>query len=252
MTDAVDNPVRYAVAEGIATITLDRAASRNAVNLAMCEGLLRAAHLAAADASVRLVFVRAEGPVFCAGADLKERATMDEQQVLARRVRGLLAYDALEHLPMPVFAVVHGAAAGSGVEIAAACDCVVATPAAQFWTPEAQWGTVGATQRLARIVGKRLAKDMMFTGRRLDANEALQAGLVTRLVAADALEATLAAIGASIVKAPPLAMRLAKRCIDRSVDSDPRAALAEELLAIDENLAGSDWRAAIGDFGKPK
>jgi enoyl-CoA hydratase len=241
--------VRLVVEDGVATITLDRPESRNALNLAMCEGLLASVRAVANHPDVRLVLVRGAGGVFCAGADLKERKTMDESQVLARRMRGLFAYDALEALPMPVIAVVQGAAAGSGVEIAAACDCVVATLDARFWTPEAQWGTVGATQRLARIVGRKLAKDMMFTGRRLDADQALKAGLVTRIVEAPRLESELAEMAAVIVKAPPLAMRLAKRCIDRGIELGARGALAEELLAIEENLAASDWRAAIGSFG---
>ena len=82
---------------------------------------------------------------------------------------------------MPSIAIVHGAAIGSGVEIAAACDFIIATPDATFSTPEAMWGTVGATQRLARVLGKRLAKDLMFTGRKLSAEEARTAGLVTRI-----------------------------------------------------------------------
>lgn len=252
MIETSDQPVLYAVEGGIATITLNRPESRNALNLAMCEGLLNAARSAAGDADVRVVLVRAKGAVFCAGADLKERKTMDETQVLARRMRGFFAYEALESLPMPVIAVVEGAAAGSGVEITSACDCAVATQEASFWTPEAQWGTVGATQRLSRIVGKRLAKDMMFSGRRLSADEAMQAGLVTRVVPAASLEGTLAEMTAAIVKAPPLAMRLAKRCMDRGVELGPRGALAEELLAIEENLARSDWRSGIGSFGDTK
>lgn len=177
---------------------------------------------------------------------------MDEAQVLARRMRGFFAYEALESLHMPVVAVVHGAAAGSGVEITAACDFALATPEASFWTPEAQWGTVGATQRLSRIVGKRLAKDMMFTGRRLNAQQALEAGLVSRVVEGARLEQELAEMTAAMVKAPPLAMRLAKRCMDRGVELGPRGALAEELLAIEENLARADWRAGIGGFGGTK
>jgi enoyl-CoA hydratase len=252
MTRANEQAVRYAVEGGIATITLGRPEHRNAVNLAMCEGLQAAASAASADPDVRVVLVRAAGTVFCAGADLKERKTMDEAQVLARRMRGLFAYEALESLPMPVIAVIQGAAAGSGVEITAACDFAVATPDALFWTPEAQWGTVGATQRLSRIVGKRLAKDMMFTGRRLSAAEALDVGLVTRVVAHDRLEDELALMAATIAKAPPLGMRLAKRCIDRGVELGPRGALAEELLAIEENLARSDWRSGITAFGGTK
>ncbi|WP_423199328.1 MULTISPECIES: enoyl-CoA hydratase/isomerase family protein [unclassified Cupriavidus] len=249
MTQAEEQAVLYTVADGVATITLNRPDSRNALNLAMCEGLQAAAHAASTNADVRVVLVRGAGAVFCAGADLKERKGMDESQVLARRMRGFFAYEALESLPMPTIALVQGAAAGSGVEIAAACDLAIATPDASFWTPEAQWGTVGATQRLSRIVGKRLAKDMMFTGRRLSAAEALAAGLVTRVIAHDHFGAEAVEIAAAIAKAPPLGVRLAKRCMDRGAVLGPRGALAEELLAIEENLSRSDWRAGIGAFG---
>lgn len=249
MTQAEEQAVLYTVADGVATITLNRPDSRNALNLAMCEGLQAAAHAASTNADVRVVLVRGAGAVFCAGADLKERKGMDESQVLARRMRGFFAYEALESLPMPTIALVQGAAAGSGVEIAAACDLAIATPDASFWTPEAQWGTVGATQRLSRIVGKRLAKDMMFTGRTLSANEAREAGLVSRIVEVDQLESSIAEIAKVIVAAPPTSMRLAKRSIDQGVELDPRGALAAEIIAIEENLSRTDWRATIGKFG---
>ena len=236
--------------DGVATLALNRPAARNALNNAMCGDLLGALMALAADESVRLVLVRAHGPVFCAGADLKERQGMEEDAVRARRLKAFAAYHAIESLPMPAIAVVEGPAIGSGCEIAAACDFIIATSAASFRTPEALWGTVGATQRLPRILGKRLAKDMMFTGRTLSAPEALEAGLVARLVAADELENTLVAIAATIVKAPPAALRLAKSCVDRGLELDPRGALATELLAIEENLARNNWRAGIGGFGK--
>jgi len=142
---------------------------------------------------------------------------------------------------MPCVALVHGAAIGSGCEIAAACDFIVATPEATFRTPEAQRGTVGATQRLPRILGKRLAKDLMFTGRALTAAEAKQAGLVARIVPFSEFENTKTEIAASIVKAEPLAMRLAKRTIDRGIELDPRGALQAELEAIEEQLAAGEW-----------
>jgi enoyl-CoA hydratase len=244
----MSDPVLYSVAEGVATITLNRPESRNALNSAMCDGLLHAAASAVADESVRLVLVRGAGLVFCAGADLKERQGMNEDQVRARRLKAFAAYDALERLPMPAIAVVHAAAVGSGCEIAAACDFIVATPEASFRTPEALWGTVGATQRLPRVLGKRLAKDLMFTGRALSAAEAQAAGLVNRVVPAEVLEAVLAEIAKTVVAAPSASMRLAKRCIDRGVELDPRGALATELLAIEENLAATDWRAGIAGF----
>ena len=235
--------LQYSVESGVATILLDRPEARNALNGAMCDELCEAANRAAADASVQLVLVRGNGPVFCAGADVKERHGMSKEQVRARRLKGFAAYGALEALPMPAIAVVQGAALGSGVEIAAACDFIVATPDAVFGTPEAQRGTVGATQRLPRVLGKRLAKDLMFTGRRLTAEEARSAGFVSRI--SQDVEKEIAEISKSILAAPPAAMRLAKRCIDRGVELDPQGALALELEAIDEQLASGQW------MGKP-
>jgi enoyl-CoA hydratase len=233
--------VSYGARDGVATITLDRPGARNAVNLAMCDALIGAAERAAADESVRVVLVRANGPAFCAGADLKEREGMSEAQVRERRKRAFAAYAALEALPMPSIAVVHGPAVGSGCEIAAACDFIVATPEASFRTPEALRGTVGATQRLPRVLGKRLAKDMMFTGRVLTAEEAREAGLVTRIVPSESLETEISRMTEIISKGPTHALRLAKRAIDRGVELDPRGALEAELEAIEAQLAAGQW-----------
>jgi enoyl-CoA hydratase len=235
-------------AEGAATVTLNRPEARNALNTAMAIGLHEAARRAAAE-QARCVLLRALGPVFCAGADLKERQGMSDDQVRARRLKAFAAYDAIERLPMPVIAVVEGAAVGSGCEIAAACDFVVATSAASFRTPEALWGTVGATQRLPRILGKRLAKDMMFTGRALSASEAREAGLVARVVGVEELEGVLAEMITAIVTAPASALALAKRCIDEGLERDPRGALATELLAVEESLAAAEWRKTMAGFG---
>ena len=224
---------------GVATLTLNRPESRNALDLALCEALLAAAQ--GMDDAVKLVLGRANGPVFCAGAYLKERRGMSEAQVRERRLKAFAAYAALEALPMPAIAVVEGPVVGSGCEIAAACDFIVATPAASFRIPEALRGTVGATQRLPRILGKRLAKDLMFTGRTLAADEAERHGLVARLVPEGKLEATLAEIAKTLVEAPPQALRLAKRCIDRGVELDPQGALQTEIAAIEAQLAAGDW-----------
>jgi enoyl-CoA hydratase len=237
--------LRYGVEGGVATLTLDRPEARNALNRAMCDDIVAATATARDDAAVRLLLIRGSGPVFCAGADLKERGGMTADQVRARRLAAYAAYDAIESLPMPVIAVVHGAAMGSGAEIAAACDFVIATPQAFFATPESLRGTVGATQRLPRILGKPLAKDLMFTGRRLGAEEARTAGLVTRIVDPAALEGVLAEIAKTIIAAPPAALRQAKRCIDQGVELDPRGALALELQAMEENIAADTWRAGM-------
>ncbi|HYT47203.1 MAG TPA: enoyl-CoA hydratase/isomerase family protein [Burkholderiales bacterium] len=232
--------VLYSVSQGVATLALNRPEARNALNLEMCEALLEVTKNLL-EKEVRVVFVRGNGPVFCGGADLKERGGKSEAWVRARRMKAFAAYGALEALPMPCVALVHGAAIGSGCEIAAACDFIVATPEATFRTPEAQRGTVGATQRLPRILGKRLAKDMMFTGRRLSAAEAREAGLVSRLLQKDKLEVEIAQIAAAIAAAPPAAVALAKRCINRTVELDRKGALQVEIEAIDEQLASGTW-----------
>ena len=226
--------LEVSIANGVATIALNRPEVRNALNLEMCDALIETTK--ALDA--RLVFVRGNGPVFCGGADLNERKGKSEQWVRERRMRAFAAYAALEALPMPCIALVHGAAIGSGVEIAAACDFIVATADATFRTPEAQRGTVGATQRLPRILGKRLAKDLMFTGRALTAQEARDAGLVARI---GDLDEERRAIAESILKAPALALKLAKRTIDRGIELDPKGALEVELEAIEEQLAAGQW-----------
>ncbi len=236
--------VRYRMAGGVATLRLDRPEARNALNAAMCDELLRACSQATVD-DVKLVFVRANGPVFCAGADTKERKGMDGARTLERRMKAFAAYAALEALPMPSVAVVHGPAIGSGCEIAAACDFIVATPEACFQTPEALRGTVGATQRLAQALGIRFAKDMMFTGRRLQAAEAAGHGLVARVVEAARLEETLAEIAQAVTGAPQAALRLAKRVLDDADRQRREQALRREVEAIREQLA------AGGGLGKP-
>ena len=240
--------ILFSVADGVATVTLNRPQSRNALNRAMCEELIAAMSMTAADDAIRLLLVRGNGPVFCAGADLKERADMSADEVRTRRMRGLAVPLAIEALPMPSIAIVHGAAIGSGTEIAAACDFIVATPEATFSTPEALWGTLGATQRLPRVLGKRLAKDLMFTGRKLTAADAKIAGLVTRIVEAEKLEQEIAGIAQTIGKAPAAGLRQAKRCIDQGSELDPRGAFATELLAVEENLAQDAWRARMAGF----
>ena len=237
--------ILYAKAGGVVTITLNRPESRNALNLEMCEGLLNAAQAAGADEAVRLVLVRGAGAVFCAGADLKERQGMDEARTRERRMKAFAAYSALEALPMPAVAVVTGAAVGSGVEIAGACDFIVATPEAWFATPEAVRGTVGATQRLPRVLGARLAKDLMFTGRCLPAEEAQQHGFVSRIVPAAELERELAVIAKTICEAPPKALRFAKRCVATAEDGARAAALQVEIDAIVAHLKQG------GGLGKP-
>jgi enoyl-CoA hydratase len=236
--------------DGVAEIILNRPEQRNALNAMMCDELRAAAVRLRADQSIRCVIVRANGPVFCAGADLKERKGMSIDDVRARRLKAFAAYDALEKIGKPCIALVEGPAVGSGGEIAMACDFIVGTEKTSFRTPEALWGTVGATQRLPRVVGKRLAKDMAYTGRTLSAEEALHAGHLSRIVHSDEAVKFVRQMARDIADAPALAMQLTRDCIDRGVESDPAGALAFEMLAIDTLLQETDWKQSIVSFGE--
>jgi enoyl-CoA hydratase len=242
--------LRLALQGPVATLWLARPDSRNALNLAMCRELTAACEALEADEAVRVVLVRGEGVAFCAGADLKERQGMSGAEMVARRVEGFTAYAAIEALSKPVIAAVHGPAFGSGCEIAASCDFVLATTGAAFKYPEVGWGTVGATQRLPRIVGRRMAKELLFTGRVVDAQEALSLGLVNHVYSPEEFEARITETAQSIAAANPLTVRLTKRSIDGGLETTREGAMAVELIAIQENLRHSDWQKAVSGFGR--
>ena len=242
--------VRTVVADGVARVILARGEARNALNLAMCHALTAAFEALDADEAVRVVVLSAEGPVFCAGADMKERVGHDEAWVRARRMASFRAYETIERCRKPVIALLGGAAIGSGGEIALCCDFALGTAAASFRFPEPQWGTVGATQRLQRAIGKRRAKELLFTGRSMGAAEALSIGLIARVV--DDLEGEAREVAAAIAKAPGLAMALTKQAIDLGEEVALSTGIRIELAAIERNLVEGDWRRGLDQFaGKP-
>ena len=242
--------LRIDVDAAVATLWLARPESRNALNVAMCQELVEACDVLELADTVRVIVVRGAGVAFCAGADLKERQGMSPAEIIARRVNGFTAYAAIEALSKPVIAAIQGPAYGSGCEIAAACDFVLADTSAAFKYPEVGWGTVGATQRLPRVVGRRMAKELLFTGRVVDAQEALQLGMVNHVFASDAFDAQVKAMAQQIAAANPLTVALTKHSIDAGLDTTREGAMAVELLAIQENLRRSDWKKAIAGFGK--
>lgn len=246
---SVFETIRLDIDDHIAVLTLNRPESRNALNSAMCAELTAATELITADSNIRVVLIRGEGTVFCAGADLKERKDMSTAEMTARRIQGLTAYCAIERIPQPVIALVHGPAFGSGCEIAAASDFILASSKAQFRYPEVGWGTIGATQRLPRIVGTRIAKELLFTGRVFDAAEAKTIGMVNHVYAPEDLEVRAFEMAKHIAAAAPLSVRLTKRCVDQGVETSREGAMAVEILAIEENLRHSDWKGAIANFG---
>lgn len=236
----------------VARLTLNRPDARNALNNAMCSALHRALLDIRDNPDVHVVLIDANGPVFCAGADLKERKGMDDDQIRARRLRAFALYDAIEQCPVPIVAVIDGPAVGSGCEIAGACDFIIGSDRASFRYPEARWGTVGATQRLPRIVGRRLAKELMFTGRAVEADEALRIGLLNRIVPVHQLPEVIQQMAQEIADGPPDAMRSAKRTLDRGLDDTRHGALALEILAIEENLNAGTWKSGMTSFEKGK
>ena len=242
----------FTVTDHVATLTLNRPDSRNALNLQMCKDLIAACERINADNDIHVLMIQSTGSVFCAGADLKERQGMTSADMVARRVEGFTAYSAIEDLAIPVIAVVQGPAFGSGGEIAASCDFVLASNQAAFKYPEVGWGTVGATQRLPRIVGARMAKELLYTGRVVDAAEAKSLGLVNHVYEPDQLGVQAHAMACAIAKNNPLTVRLTKHSIDTGLETTRQGAMAVELLAIQENLRHSDWKNAIAKFGAHK
>ncbi|RVT81493.1 enoyl-CoA hydratase/isomerase family protein [Rhodobacteraceae bacterium CCMM004] len=235
-------------ARGLARVTLSRAAARNALNLEMCRELAAAFARLTGDAITRAVVVDAVPPVFCAGADLKERQGRGADWVIARRRAAFDAYAAIEACPVPVVAVLDGAVVGSGGEIAMACDIALASPRASFRWPEIGWGSVGATQRLPRRIGTARAKDLLFTGRKIDAAEAHALGLVTRL--ADDVGALAAEVLDPILDAPATALRLAKRCVDDGMRTDLAGGIEIEMEAIRHSLDGDEWKDGLTAFAQ--
>ncbi len=233
----------------IAHVTLARPEARNALNLELCHALTAAFEALDANDTVRVVLLAAQGPVFCAGADMKERTGRDEAWIRARRLASFRAYDTIERCRKPIVALLQGPVVGSGGEIALACDFALAMPAATWRFPEPQWGTVGATQRVQRAIGRRRAKELLYTGRTLPAEEAHALGLA-RLVLD--LEAEAAATAATIAKAPALAMALTKQSIDLGAETTLAQGIRIELAAIERNLAEGTWRDGLDQFAKGK
>ncbi|MGV9298155.1 enoyl-CoA hydratase/isomerase family protein [Amycolatopsis sp. NPDC003676] len=233
------------VAEGIARVELARPSARNAVDLAMCHALKEA--FDAVDISdARVVLLSGAGPVFCAGADLKERTGKDAAWVRRRRVASFAAYAAIEACRCPVVALVHGTVVGSGGEITLAADFALAASGTVFRFPEPHWGTVGATQRLQRAIGKRRAKELLFTNTPLSAVDAASLGLVNRVV--PDLAAAGAEVATAIAAAPPGAIALTKRAVDLGSETDLDRGIRIEMSAIEQNLADDSWRDGVARF----
>jgi enoyl-CoA hydratase/carnithine racemase len=220
-------------ADGVGVIRLDRP-KMNALDIAMQDQLKEAAEEATARADVRAVVIWGGEKVFAAGADIKEMQRMGYTDMVERGPALQGSFDAVARIPKPVVAAVTGYALGGGCELALCADIRVAADNAKFGQPEILLGLIpgaGGTQRLARLVGPAKAKDLIFTGRMVDAEEALRIGLADYVVPAEEVFATAHAWAAKLAAGPAYALRAAKEAVDRGLESD-----LDTGLTIERNL----------------
>ncbi|KUN64501.1 enoyl-CoA hydratase [Streptomyces canus] len=222
--------VNLEVAEGVGTIRLDRP-PMNALDVATQDRLKELAEEATRREDVRAVILYGGEKVFAAGADIKEMQNMDHTAMVLRARALQDAFTAVARIPKPVVAAVTGYALGGGCELALCADFRIAAENAKLGQPEILLGLIpgaGGTQRLARLVGPSKAKDLIFTGRMVKADEALTLGLVDRVVPADEVYAEAHAWAARLAQGPAIALRAAKESIDTGLETDIETGLAVE------------------------
>jgi 2-(1,2-epoxy-1,2-dihydrophenyl)acetyl-CoA isomerase len=239
--DLVD--LRYAVADGIATITLDRPDALNALTIPLKRSLLSALRLAGRDRAVRAVVLTGAGRAFCAGQDLRERLDPDAAPLeveLRERYNPIVA--AMHDLPKPIVAAINGVAAGAGASLALACDLRIAAEGASLALAFGRIGLVpdsGATWLLPRLVGPARAAEMALANTPLAAAEAERIGLVSRVVPAAELADAAHALAARIAAGSPTAVALTKRALWRALDAG-----WAETLEYEADLQGVAGRTA--------
>jgi enoyl-CoA hydratase/carnithine racemase len=242
-------PVRLEVSDGVATVTLERPEALNAISTGLAVALAAAVEPLATDPAVRAVVLAGAGDrAFSVGADLKERAGLDDHGWFVQREAFRRGFAAVRRCPLPTVAAVFGYALGGGAELALACDLVVAADDATFGLPEVRLGLVpagGGTQLLVRRVGRSAAKDLVLTGRRVDAAEALRLGLADRVVPRAELPAAARGLAAEIAGNAPTAVRLAKWAIDLGADLAQEAAMEVEDQAWRRAVLSDDRREGI-------
>jgi enoyl-CoA hydratase/carnithine racemase len=243
-------------ADGIAEVVLDRPDAMNALSTAMLVQLTAHLTAAAADPSVHAVVLSAAGErAFCVGADLKERAAMTDARIMAQRPMFREAFGSLLALPQPVIAGVHGFALGGGCELALSCDVIVADGTAVLGLPEATVGLVpgcGGTQLLARRVGPGRAADLIFSGRRVGADEAAAIGLADRLVPAGQARESALELARQFAANSPVAVRAAKQALRNGAGLALAAALDVEDAAWRTAAGSADRREGIAAFAEKR
>ncbi|KDP39925.1 hypothetical protein JCGZ_03456 [Jatropha curcas] len=244
---------------GIIEVNLDRAGAKNAIGKEMLRGLQYTFETISKDDSASVVMICSSVPkVFCAGADLKERKTMtpSEVQDFVNRLRSTFLF--IEELCIPTIAVIEGAALGGGLEMALACDLRICGEDAVLGLPETGLAIIpgaGGTQRLPRLVGKSVAKELIFTGRKVGGREASSIGLVNYSVPAGEARTKALEIAREVNQKGPLAIKMAKKAINEGLEADLASALEleeecyEQLLNTKDRLEGL---AAFAEKRKPR
>jgi enoyl-CoA hydratase/carnithine racemase len=238
------------VADGIGTIRLERP-PLNALNEQVQEELRAAATEASDNAEVRAVVVYGGEKVFAAGADIKQMRDMSYADMAARAGALSSSLDSLSRIPKPVVAAINGYALGGGCEIALACDWRVAADDAKLGQPEITLGIIpgaGGTQRLPRLIGPSRAKDLVMSGRIVDAAEALAIGLVDKVVLAGEVYEAAVAMVRQYLTGPAQALRAAKLAIDGGLDQSLASGLAWESQLFSGLFATDDRREGMAAF----
>lgn len=238
------------VVDGVATIRLERP-PMNVLSSAVQAEIRQAAEEVARRADVGAVVIFGGPKVFAAGADVKEMLDWSLPEAL-RRTQGLQdAFTAVAAIPQPTIAAVTGFALGGGCELALCCDFRVAGDNAKLGQPEILLGIIpgaGGTQRLPRLVGVARAKELIFSGRFVDAEEALAIGLVDRVVAPDAVYDEAVAWARALATGPAIALRAAKAAIDRGMDADLDTGLEIERVHFSALFGTEDQRVGMSTF----
>jgi len=204
------------------------------------------------DENIRvIVFTGAGDRAFCAGADLNMMKGKSAYKGMHLSYSGQRLTLEIEELEKPVIAALNGYTLGGGLELAMACDLRIASENAQLGQPEVNVGLIpgwGGTQRLPRLVGKGKAKEMIFTGGRIDAKTAERLGLVNKVVPLDQLKSVVKEFASEIMSKPPIAIELAKQLINKSTEIDLRVGLINEAEAFGVLASTEDFREGVGAF----
>lgn len=217
-------------------VTLNRPEKRNALNYRMCEELLAVMAAVETQPAVKLVVFRGAGKTFCGGADVHERKDASVEWMRRRRLLAFEAYDAIQRCTRPCLSVMHGTVIGSGCGIAIMTDFVLSRDNTTFRFPEAAIGSLGATQHLPRIVGRAMAKELLYTARVFDCHEALRIGMVNAVYPEAELDGAVARMIEAVSAAPAASLSLLKRRIEEEAGDRQFRAFQDFLTvpAIDE------------------